>query len=911
MVPDMAGCRDSVALLCCSGKGELMGPQRTILQRQIAPPTFRVALAERRRLLAQARTATERRIVLIDAPAGYGKTWLMGRLHAEMRATGTRAVWLGVEQMDARHFLELLVAGLERAGVDAGRYTGLAAEGFADVPIAAVVTALITSMERAAIPLTIFIDDVHRLPLDALQNVLARLLAESPIAVRFVCSGRDCSPLPHADLRARGDLLEIGAASLRFTEDEARELLPDLTPAQIASLLERTEGWPVALQLARLWLQAQPERSALLHAFSGRTIEVAEYLTEQVLDDLATEVRLVLSEVAVLDTVNPELVTTVTGRPDAWRLLLDEGRLEHFLIPLDEERFWFRLHHLLLDYLRARQRERGADMRQLHARAADWFEQNGDLQRAVSHSVQAGDLPRAARLIERTGGWELVLFGGADRMRALLGCLPADRVPEFPRVQAYQAFLAAKDGELSRGLRLYEVAAASSGNTCDAALARDVLVVGHLLGRYADRPVAATDLEALYREIESLPQSDDAARAALLNTACLVALGTGDMQATLVACTRAIREMRRIGSVLGLNYCLLHLGLTQLHLGERREAEATWREAASLAEENFGADSGLKAIADIYLALALHARGDVAEAAARLSASLAHVESADGWLDLYAEGYEVAVANALARREQGTAAATIDRMERTAGARGLLRLERLAGAFRTRLTLAIAPASEAADPDPAWQPERWRTDPSIWREHHQDGVNRVLVALSRQQPERALEVLADLESAAMHGQRRRQLRGLMVLRSAAELQVHGRSDDSILGRFVAAIEPAVAEDDTQFLIDSGPLVLPLLQAAWTWSRDNWSSSRGRHALANAVTVLVRASESLDTPAVLSARELEVLVELANGAPNKVIARNLHMTENTVKFHLKNVFQKLRVRHRAQALQAARARGLLS
>jgi LuxR family maltose regulon positive regulatory protein len=491
-------------------------------------------------------------------------------------------------------------------------------------------------------------------------------------------------------------------------------------------------------------------------------------------------------------------------------------------------------------------------------------------------------------------------------MRELLSLLPPERLQEFPRVQLSQAFLAAKEGDLARGLRLFEAVAAAASKHDEPLLARDRLVVDQLLGRYADRPVVPGGLEALQRAIDALPPADDAARAALLNTACLTALGTGDMRATLGASTRAAREMRRIGSVLGLNYCLLHLGLAQLHLGERREAEATLNEAAALAEENFGADSGLKAAADIHLALALHARGEVAGAAERLGRSLGQVESADGWVDLYAEGYEVAIANALARADRPGALDLVERMAHTAQARGLARLERLAEAFRARL--ALVPGGEAPPATRRWQPGRWRAEPSAWREHHALGLVAVLAALGARDPARALAALDDLEAAARSGERRRDLRTLAALRAAARL-ADGEGEGAI-SDLLAGLEPALREDDTQFLIDLGPPLLPLLQRAWAWSREHGASSRLRHFLAHAVTTLARASEALDAPGVLSARELEVLVELASGAPNKVIARNLQMTENTVKFHLKNVFQKLRVRHRAEALLAARARGLL-
>ena len=881
-----------------------MSPQVIGFQHYTTPPTYRVQLAERPRLFECLHAESGRRLALLDAPAGYGKTWLLTRWYADLRKAGCRVVWLGADTMDTTELLALIVAGFQRSGIDVGRLEGLAAQGFDDVPPHAVVAALIAALEATPQPVVIFLDDVHRLSRDAIQEVLTRLLHEAPPTVRFVCGGRDLGALPRADLRARGELLEFGAEQLRFDREEARALLPMLSRAQLDRIHNRTEGWPVALQLARLWLQAKPERSTLLDAFSGGTTEMAEYLTEQVLADLAPDLQRILSQVAILDSLNPALVADVTGSSGAWRRLLDEGRLEHFLVPLDAERFWFRLHHLLLDFLRARNRASGEDLRPLHARASVSFERNGDTFEAVRHAVLAGDVPRAAELVERTGGWELVLFGGTVRMRALLSLLPLQRVGEFPRVQLFQAFLAVKDGDLARGIRLFDAVAAAHPTPGNAALARDLMVVGYLLGRYADYPVAAGELEALYKKIEAAPPSDDIVRATLLNTACLLAFGTGNMPAALDACMRAVKEMRRIGSLLGLNYCLLHLGLAQLHLGERREAEATWREAAAMAEENFGADSGLKSIADVHLAVALHARGQVGPAAELLDEALPHVENTDGWLDLYAEGFETAIANAIARGDPAAATDLIARMKRTAAARGLSRLEALANAFRARIPGDPADTGTV----PAWEAGRWRNTPSVWREHHAAGLARSVRALEAQRPADAFPVLDDLEAAARANDRRRYLRSVAVLRAAA-LQQQG-DEAGALAMLGPVLDAAARDDDTQFLVDLGRPVLPLLQRAWSWKRDQAPGAHGRQVLATAVTTLARASQSLDAPNTLSARELEVLVELASGAPNKVIARNLQMTENTVKFHLKNVFQKLQVRHRAEALQAARSRGLL-
>jgi LuxR family maltose regulon positive regulatory protein len=857
--------------------------------------------------------------VLLDAPAGYGKTWLLGRRYAELRAGGARVAWLGIEEADAAQFLTMLAGSLSRAGVGTASLEAMAAQGFADVPLQRGVRALSSAIGSSDVPLTVFVDDIHRLDKSATHDVLARLVAESPPSTRFLLSGRESTGLPRAALRARGELCELGVDELRFAQDEAHALLPGLGAAQLGQLLTKTEGWPVALQLARLWLDSRPERSTLLDTFSGRTVEVAEYLAEQVLGDLSSDLMAILSDISILDALNPDLVAAVTDSQQTWARLLTDRRLEHFLVPLDEERYWFRLHHLLLDYLRARRRDSGIDGRELHARATVWFERNGRVREAVRHAVSAEDILRAAALIERTGGWELVLFGGTSLMRTLLGSLPWDRMGDFPRVRLYRAYLYAKDGDLDRGIRLYQEVRADVGNDTAPPLQRDLLMVGVLISLYADRAVGADDLQTLLRNYDSLPVNDDVGRAVLLNAACLLAFSMGAMSEALDLCRRAVREMRRIGSVLGTNYCLFHLGLAQMHLGDRREAEATFREAAAQAEENFGADSGLKGIADVYLSLALHARGDVSGAAELLAASLGQVEATDGWFDLYAEVYDIASANALARGDQSAATAMINRMLQTALRRGLVRLERLALArkaeiaqlllLRTGQTDALLPRPIEPGSGLEWRAGAWRITPSAWREHHAVGVVQVLKVLSAGQPADALPILDDLEEAAKAGDRRRHLRLIGALRASVFLKMG--DPGKAVTTFTPLLDAAVSEDDTQFLIDFGPALLPLLQRAWASSRSNGGSSRVRRVLGESVTTLGRLVTAHGDNGSLSARELEVLVELASGAPNKVIARNLQMTENTVKYHLKRVFQKLRVGHRAEALQAARSRGLLS
>src|SRR5581483_2345139 len=242
----------------------------------ITPPVFRIALTERARLLELLRSSADLRLTLVDAPAGYGKTWLLASRYAELRASGARVVWLGANDSNTPELLTLLVHAFARAGLEVGHLETLADSGFSEVPVASAVRALVSMLAIAGVPVTIIIDDLHRLDRAAVRDVLAKLISDAPRDAHFLCGGADCSALPRGSLRVRGELREIGVDELRFTDDEAATLLTALNDSQRARLLARTEGWPVALQLARLWIAERPERSELVDAFSGRTSEVAE-----------------------------------------------------------------------------------------------------------------------------------------------------------------------------------------------------------------------------------------------------------------------------------------------------------------------------------------------------------------------------------------------------------------------------------------------------------------------------------------------------------------------------------------------------------------------------------------------------------------------------------------------------------
>ena len=892
---------------------------------RLTPPTYRVALLPTPALKRLQIEGSAYKIVLLTAPAGYGKTALLAQWRDTLRTAGTRTAWMSItgDQQEPAQLLTYLATSLIEAGVDLGPVEKLVEQWFTDVPMAAAVTALVAQLSRLTVPLVLLIDDVHQLARATVELIFGPLLQPGLEHVHLAISGRSRPALSLAGVRSRGEVLEFEIDTLRFGMVEINALFPDLDAGQRELLNTRTQGWPVALQLARLWLTARPERVSLIAGFSGHTFEVAEYLTEQVLSDLPPVVRTTLESTAPLDQLCAGLVATVTESPDAWNALITLPAVASLIVPLDHQREWYRLHPLLADYLKDQLRQHNPRLASTcNARASLWFEGRGDILSAVRHAAAAGDIDRAASLIERTGGWELILFGGAGLMRALLAEIPAERLRAYPRVELFRAFLDAKEGTVINARERYEEArgtvgggrvpgalTASPSTPLSTPLGRDLHIVGHLLARYEDRPVGGGALEMLYGEIDELDTQDGIGRATLLNASCLVGFALGDMQAAYEACDRAVREMRTLGSVLGLNYCAMHLGLASFHLGHRREAEAAFREALELAEENFGADSGLRAVADIHLAVALQARGDIPAASQLFARSLEHIETYDGWLDIYADGYRAAINAALAGGNLQDAEALLKRAGSTALRRRLTRLDGLNRAHRVRLHMRAGRLSDARAAI-LWPPVSGRESATHWREYHAMGIAVAELEIASDDPQAALRILPDLAAEAAQGRRVRDGMSVTFLSAAARF---GRGDrEEAAAMLSQLLETALREDDTEFLIESGPLAAPLLHYTRQWARDQSASPLVRQALNTALSrlaLLVPSIDGLPAPT-LSGRELEVLAELARQSSNKVIARVLQMTENTVKFHLKNLFQKLDIRHRHEAVKAARERGLI-
>ena len=402
-------------------------------------------LIDRGDLLAELDRATARKVTIISAPAGSGKTSLL-RTWANRPGQPHRLAVLQVrrDQLDAQQFwLALLSAVHNASGPELGSVPAEPPAATPDFNQRAMADRILAELDQASQHdgLILVIDDLHELHCPDALDQLTALLTELPRGVHAVLTTRRDLRLGLHQLRLAGELAEIRAADLRFTEPETRQLLEaagiTLSGASLARLQQRTEGWAAGLRLAALSLADHPDPERFVAEFSGTDRTVAEYLLAEMLERQPADVQSLLLRTSLLDRVNGELADLLTGYPGSERILLELEDANAFVVSLDPQRTWFRYHHLFADLLRLElRRTQPEEVPTLHRRAAAWFAQHGQVTDAVRHLQAASDWPGAARLLV-DHAFSLTLDGQADTIQALLRAFPpGEDHPELALAQA-------------------------------------------------------------------------------------------------------------------------------------------------------------------------------------------------------------------------------------------------------------------------------------------------------------------------------------------------------------------------------------------------------------------------------------------------------------------------------------------
>lgn len=887
-----------------------------VLADKLEPPMQRVSAVPREALLERLDRASEIPLTVLLAPAGFGKTTLLAQWRLRLRERGEVGVgWLSLDEDDGEsgRFLAYLALALAGAGLELGpALQADLAQWDDDLDPAATLTALIRQLRASPRRLVLVLDDYDRCRSTAIDALLTRLVEYAGSRLHLLLATRAVPSLPLSRLAAHGCVQRFSARDLAMDAGETRRLLGPQIPEDTARLIhQRTEGWAVALQLAALWIAGDERRRDDVAQFSGRSVGIAGYLAEQVLTDLDSELRDFLLQTSVLERFDAALADALRERHDSGALL---ARLHHFqglLIALDSEHDGFRYHPLFADYLRQQLERRDASLPpRLHRRAAAWYAERGGLLEAVRHAMRAGATELAIGYVARAGSWQLLLQYGPAYLRSLLRPFERKLIRDTPTLNLTQAYLHMKLGEFAHAQLLLERFRAFSAEEREPH-ERDYTVVVALLRDLLDEicpdPQGATRIAA---QAAAMDADDYLGRGALLCISATTALGRGDFAGAERYARQGEDAMHQADSPVGANYALLHQGLSHYYRGRLDRAEAIYRQAQALAERHHGIDRMLQAVTTCLLAQLQCERGRYDMAADGLDEAIVFIEQHDGWLDVFASAYETALTLARQRDRSGRAAlALLEHIEQVARRRRLSRLLELTIAWRLEVLLDL-PASSRVDLFVASAGCESNFIHALQHDHawrHSHALGLALARWHRQagRGPQALLLLHSVEAnCAKQGNRCQQARA-----QARMALAHQQRGDiaSALPPLRAALDYIAGTLAWQVVLELGLPAKALLRLA---RQSDPEAAPGTTRALTIQTLLDKLSDEAPALDDFSERELEVLAELGHGHSNKRIARRLAVSENTVKFHLKNLYRKLGTSTRDTALAAALQRGLI-
>jgi LuxR family maltose regulon positive regulatory protein len=917
----------------------------------------------------------ERPLTLICAPAGFGKTTLASDWISRMQPTRSIA-WISLDDRDndPAQFLGYLIAALQQVDPRFGQTLQATLQSSQLPPLAELVTLLISDIAAAEKPLLLVLDDFHLIRSEAVHRIMQLLLERQPHLMQTLILTREDPPLPLPRLRARGALTEIRERDLRFTPDEAAAFLThamelDLTPDAVATLAARTEGWIAGLQLAALAIQECADAQSVqvfIDSFAGTDRYILDYLVAEVLERQPAHVKQFLLQTAILERMCGSLCDAVMGvgswggttitiprplTPDSYsRLILEElERANVFLIPLDNQRVWYRYHHLFADLLRNRLALEidARALSGLHRNASRWYETNGFVRDAVKHAFQTGDWAYAADLVQRHG-YAVLIRSEVATLHAWCSAFPEAVIQAHPALCILHAWTLAlswrSDDRPAAEARLQQAEQAlaerelpSGSNVVlngtpiplhawaagHAATIRAFMLVTAPKGEANPQALIDLSLNALHQ----LPEADLPARSVTQLNVGFAYLALSDGQAA----ERALDEAARL-ALSGQNYYGVAVGIfyqarAVYYLGELRRAAEICRAGKKTFQallEHPERDVPAFGTLDIALGCVHLEWNDLAEAERLLQQGL----DLRQWMPSEEQmGY---LALARLREYQGDQQGVLDilsRMEErwpdiaycTAAVRVLHQL-RLAPTDVATLA-AAARWAQAHQPDRgpgmrvpgiglAWSGEVDYTAGLAWA--------HVQIMLGR--PREALAFLAPVLAVALQQGLTYRVIELSIVQALAFAALGDQ--DQALGQLQRALQLAQAEDFISIFLDKGaPMAKLLAQSAARSIAQNDSlytyierlltafpeAQRAERRAQNSVPFALHdrsleGSNALVEP--LSERELDVLRLLAEGLSNQQIAHQLIVAVGTVKTHIHNIYGKLNTQNRVQTIARA-------
>jgi LuxR family maltose regulon positive regulatory protein len=900
---------------------------------KVSLPILRSTLVPREKVLRLLREGLQggHLLTLVSAPAGYGKTTTI-RMWVE--EAGCSIAWISLEESDSdlKRFISYVLTALQQVEDDLGQAALELVENAPEVDLRRVLGLLVNDLCGLDRPVILVLEDYHLIENETIDQFIELLLNQSIAKLHLVITTREDPSLPLTRLRVRNQLTEIRAADLSFSLEEAGEFFSNVMgvrlPQKELEVLEgRTEGWAAGLQLAALSLRESGDKAEFVEAFRGTHRHVLDYLIEEVLSSQPEEIREFLRQTSVLDQLSSSLCEAVTGEKASGEYLhyLESNNL--FLVALDAERTWYRYHALFAELLRNQlvqvQPER---VDGLHERAADWYQEHGLIQEAVEHAFQSSNSRKVIGLVERHAipmlyqGEVYTVVGWFER-------LPESLMRNSPMMfvgKAWALALTSRGEESEQELRSAE--RALNASNADRAL-RD-LVAGHIASVHAhlmQRLVSSGEdpsnlIATSQKAQELLPEDEKGIRSV---NALIIGYGMmrlGDLRLAEKAYHQVVEDGIAGGNWYAAVYGQTSLITIKLNRGDLKEAR-------HLCDRNIGRFNRLLAgqrfppIGDLY-----SMQGGILLEENRLAEAEQALAQGLSLIHLTGENYaRLRCYSAMSRLRfaQGDWEGMLEKAKALEESWPQAAL--YAQALRHRLSTRGPFASQISlDAARSWVTQMGRfedlpdfasVDPvSEMHFRARLSVAHILTRLAARDPEGYS--LREVHNHLARDERLAEAHGLFgwlietwIVR-ALMYHVKGEAEDAY--RMIQlALSASAPRGYFRLFLDEGDLMRPLLESVEPRLKDSGLSAFAAHLLEAMPRECVKSKAKLMGEEELSDRELEVLRFLAAGHSYKEIGQQLFLSLNTVQFHVKNIYRKLLVNKRAQAIEKARERKLIS
>ena len=892
-----------------------------IIKTKINPPTFKRNLVLRNRITASLSEGIQRGriLTLVSAPAGFGKTILVGEW---INGSDLPTAWISLDESDSDpvRFVTYLVAALQTLISGVGDSVLAALQSSQPVSPKELLITLLNELDSTEDNFLLVLDDYHAIDSNAVDELLTFFVEHMPASMHLVITTREDPTLPLARLRARNQLTEVRAADLRFTEREAADFLNqvmglNLSAEDIAVLETRTEGWIAGLQLAALSMQGKADTSEFIRSFSGANQFVLDYLLEEVLHKQPEALQGFLLSTSILNRLNGSLCDALfqSENPSAQEMLETLERDNLFVIPLDNERRWYRYHHLFRDLLRQRlsQKHGRDEIAGMHIRASEWFEREGDIGEAFHHAISAADVERAARLLEsnwlgmdetfQTGtwlGWVNQLPVSVRRLRPVLLTQMGWAHMDAGNPEASESCLQEADASLQNPLEKLVIVEAEQFRALPARIAIARAFNASVQGRFADTlRYAETALDLIPDDQPFL----QAQAASLLSTSNWA---TGDLETANKYMSGFVNASLHAGNIMFAIASSFSKAAILFIQGRVRDAMPVYHSALELAAthgaENFTAQHHLG------LGLLYYEMGEDERAAPHLQKAFALGDqtSTVDW------AYNKRCAQAYLKESEGDLDAALHLWDEAARAyvRTPIPDLRPVEAMKAHIYLK----QNRIDKAQTWAHKSGlslHSAPDYLHEFERLILAKIILADSPNK-QQVMDVLKMLDGQLKLAQKQNRLRSQIEIHSlqAFTHQTVGENAQAA-SALEQALQLAEPEGYLRFFVDADKPITELLSKIKVGYLQNYTKRiLAKLAPQNDIQPSSFIIQPLIDP--LSERELEVLRLIAQGLSNQEITQKLVVALSTVKGHNLRIFAKLQAKNRTEAVARARELGLL-